>query len=309
MARQITIPSYSYEDTNNPNIKKFVDRKGDWTHYWLVKERKFVPSVTHVLSTGYSKGPRFRMYLESHTKEEIAKVMSERGDEGSRTHMAIRDILKGLRIKLTTRYPSDLANGRQDPLNDNELENLAAWMQWAQDYNPRTLAFEDTFASDIAAGTLDWLGVITVRSGDKNFEKKWWGQDVLILPDWKTSSAIWSEYEAQTAAYLLMIIGSHKFDKFLAAYAGRIFTGVLRLGTLHQCGYQFEPWEERVAVGEHYQRFLAAKRIADRHEPEFKPVIEQIPTQFHRKVAKAKLPKVAKAKPKTKKSVNKKLPL
>lgn len=294
--RITTIPSFSYEDTTNPNIKKFVDRNGDWTHYWLVKEKKFVKAVNHILSIGYNKGPHFRRYLESHTKEEIAKTLQERGDEGTRTHIAIRDLIKGLRITMTTKYPSELSAGRQDPLNDDEWENIESWIAWADDYQPRIITFEETVANEVAAGTLDALMVITVRSGDKVFEKPFWGQDVLLLPDWKSSSSIWSEYEAQTAAYWDMVKKSHKFDKFISAYKGRIFTGVVRLGTAHSCGYQFEVWSQKKTEGEHLERFMAAKVIADRHEPEFKPNVIDIPTQFFIKIPKVKPPKAPRVK-------------
>ena len=284
-----TIPTYTMEDTTHPNVKRFVDRNGDWTHYWLVAEKKFVKAVNHVLSLGYSKGPQFRAYLESHTKEEIAKTLNERGDEGSRTHMAIRDLIKGVRVTMSTKYPTELRGGRMEPLNDDELENIQAWLAWCEKYHPQRIAFEETVAGPDFAGTLDGLFVITVPSGDKVFAKPFWGKEVLLLPDWKSSSAIWSEYEAQTAAYWSMVKNDERFEKFVKAFAGRIFTGVVRLGTLHASGWQFEVWDQKYTEGEHMRRFNAARVIADRHEPEFNPKVEQIPTQFFIRIPKAKV--------------------
>jgi len=290
MGKKITtVPSFTMEETTNPNVMRFVDRHGDWTHYFLVKEQKFVKAVNHVLSLGYSKGPQFRAYLESHTKEEIAKTLNERGDEGSRTHMAIRDLIKGLKITMSTKYPTELRGGRMEALNDDEWENVQAWIEWCERYQPRRIAFEDTIACIDFAGTLDGLFVITVPSGDKVFEKPFWGKDVLLLPDWKSSSAIWSEYEAQTAAYWSMVKHDPRFEKFVKTYAGRIFTGVVRLGTLHASGWQFEVWDQKYTEGEHMRRFEAARVIADRHEPEFNPKVEEIPTQFFIKIPKAKV--------------------
>ncbi len=293
------------EDTSNPNIKRYVDRRGDWTHYWLVKEKRFVKAVNHVLSLGYSKGPQFRIYLETHTQEQIAKTLREKGDEGTRTHMAVRDLIKGVRVTMTTKYPSELVARRQDPLNDDEWDNLMAFERWCARYQPRVIRIEDTVSDGENAGTYDALMVITIPSGDKVFEKPFWGKDVLILLDWKSSAAVWSEYEAQLAKYWKMIkedsYVSRLVKPFIAAYKGRIFSGVVRLGSLHSTGYHFTYFPQNVVEGEHLRRFDAARVIADRYEPEFKPNVESIPTQFFIKIPKAKVVKAPKVKTSTKK--------
>lgn len=287
------------EETSNPNVMRYVDRRGDWTHYWLSREKRFVKAVNHVLTLGYSKGPQFRAYLESHTKEEIAKTLQEKGDEGARTHMAIRDLIRGLRVTMNTKYPSDLHNGRQDTLNDDEWANLMAFERWCARYQPRVAAFEETVTDGEVAGTFDALMVITVPSGDKVFEKPFWGKDVLVLFDWKSSAAVWSEYEAQLAKYWHMIKADRKLAKvvapYLKAFDGRIFSGVVRLGSLHASGYHFVYFDQKHMEGEHLRRFDAAKVIADRHEPEFRPNVEELPFQFFIKIPKAKIAKAVKS--------------
>lgn len=296
MKKTTTIETYSMEDTTNPNIKKYVDRKGDWTHYWLVKEQRFVKAVNHILTLGYSKGPQFRIYLETHTQEQIAKTLREKGDEGTRTHRAIRDLIRGMRITMNTKYPSELNANRQETLNDDEWDNLMAFERWCARYAPRTIAYEESISDGDAAGTMDWLGVITVPSGDKVFEKPFWGKDVVILIDWKSSAAVWTEYESQVAKYWHMAKSDSKVGKkllpYIHGYKGHIFTGILRLGSLHTTGYHFTYFTQKQAEGEHLDRFNAAKVIADRYEPEFKPKVEQLPTQFIIKVPKAKAPKM-----------------
>jgi hypothetical protein len=296
---EATVPSYTYEPTSNKNLMRFCDMKGDWQYYWMVKEKRFVKAVNHVLSLGHAKGPNFMSYISRSTPEEIKKVLDEKGDEGSRTHMAIRDLISGLKVSMSTKYATELKGGRQEILNMDEWDNLMGFRNWCAKYHPRTVANEDTLDNGYSAGTLDYLCVITIPAGDKEFEKWWWGKDVLMLVDWKSSSGIWPEYEAQTAAYWDMVKCSHKYDKFIKAYAGNIFTAVVRLGTRHKSKYEFASWDQKTTEGEHLLRYESARLQAERQEPEFIPDIQNIPIQMFIRVPKAKV--VAKKKVQIKK--------
>jgi hypothetical protein len=298
-----TVKSYSFEDTSDENIKRFVDVDGNWTHYWFVKEQVFVKAVTHILGLGYSKGPRFNQYLLSITKDEQQKVLTEAGDRGSRVHKAIEDLISGVKLTMESKYPSEVS-GRQEVLSMREWKCLMAWVRWATDYNFRVVAHDKTVGSVAHkfAGTLDALGVITVMSGDKVFPKALWGKDVLLLPDWKTSAGIWDEYKAQVASYVEAVLESKKYQEFFSAYP--VFTGIVRIGTKHAKGYEMEVWDLKTSQQVHFKRlFLGAQAIADDREPEFKPEIEEVPTEILIKVPQAKAPaKVTKArKAKTKK--------
>ena len=306
MSKRInTIPTYSFEDTSDENIKRFVDRKGDWTHYWLKREKRFVKAVNHILSLGYNKGPRFRQYLLGTTVEKAAEKLLSSGDEGTRTHRAISDLITGVRITTNTKYPSELNANRQEFLNDEEWDNLMAFERWCGLYQPRAVAIDKTVASydkDGFAGTFDALLIITVPSGDKIFPKELWGKDVLILTDWKSSAGIWYEYESQVAAYWKGIVEKGDYKAFIDAYAGRIFTGIVRLGTRHKSGWEMEIWNQRETERENFYRFNAAQTIANRHEPTFEPDVQQLPTMFQIKVPliKAKDLKVTKVSKKRK---------
>lgn len=280
MAKKVlTVPTYSYEDTSDPNLKRFVDVDGNWTHYWLVKEKRFVKAITHVLGLGYNKGPRFNEYLLSITKDEQQKVLLEAGDRGSRTHKAVQDLISGVRVTMESKYPSDVT-GRQERLSMREWKNLVGWMAFCAVYKPRLVAHEKAIYStkNEYAGTFDAVLVITVPSADKFFPKAVWGKDILFFPDWKTSAGIWDEYKAQTAAYLEGILERGMYVKFLEAYKGRIFTGVVRIGTKHQNGgFEVKMWDEKTTRGRNFKLFLSAKNIADEYEPEFVPDVEQMP--------------------------------
>lgn len=296
-----TIPSYSFEDTTDPNIKRFVDREGNWSHYFLKDEGRYVKAVNHVLSLGYNKGPRFAQYLLTTTPEKAAQKLTAAGDEGTRTHRAITDLIKGMRITMNTKYPSELTHGRQEVLNDEEWTNLDAWIRWCVTYNPRFVGIDMTVRGDDYAGTFDALLVITVPSGDKNFAKEMWGKDALVLIDWKTSSGIWSEYESQLAAYWGGIVRGGLYRDYVKAYKGRIFSAIVRLGTKHKCLYEMEVFTQEQTEKDSWYRFNAAMKIANRYEPEFKPVIEEIQTEYQIRIQKAKIEKPKKIKKETKK--------
>lgn len=296
MKKPLTIPSYSFEDTSDKNIKRFVDRQGNWTHYWLVKEKKFVKAVNHILHLGYNKGIRFQEYLLSVSKEEAKKKLETAGNEGTRTHRSFTDLISGVRITSRTRYPSELNNGRQEPLTDDEWDNLQAFENWCGRYNPRLVDQDQTVATGEFAGTFDTLFVITVPSGDKLFVKEVWGQDILILIDYKSSAGIWDEYEAQLAAYWEAISKGTKYLKFVKAFPGKIYSGILRVGTKHKIGYEFQVWDS-VQTAKNIEPFIAAKIIADKYEPDFKPEIMHQKIDFKIKIPKAKVPKAKKPDP------------
>lgn len=307
-----TIPSYQFEETSDENIKRFVDRYGDWTHYWLKPEARFVKAVNHILNLGFNKGPRFAEYLLSVSKEEAKKKLETAGEEGSRTHSAIRDLIGGMKVTMSSKYLNE-QNGRMEVLTPEEWDNLVAFEVWCKLYQPQIISNEFTVASSILdyAGSPDGLMVITVPSGDKVFDKAFWGKEVLLLPDWKTSSAIRLEYRSQVAAYWEAMVEQKKFAEFVNAFEGRTFTGILRLGTKHKNGgYEMVVWNAHQTT-EGFLTFIAAKKIADTHQPKFEPVIEQAPTMFFIKFPKAKVtaPKKKAAKKPKLKGANKQLPL
>lgn len=273
-------PAYTLEDTSDKNIKRVCDIDGNWTHYFLVKENKYVKSITHTLSIGFNKGVAFRKYLENHSKEEIKKVLEEKGDEGSRTHKAITDLIMGITVDQGRLYPSEVGGGRQEPLSWDEWENLVAFANWCSVYKPRVIASEQTVGDTIiGAGTFDALVVVSVPAGDKCFPKDVHGQDVILLVDWKTSSGIWGEYKAQVAAYW-RLLDSKKYDKYFKGFLpSQQFTGVVRVGTKHKSGWEMEVWgSEQTDIN--FSMFVAARVIADDHEPEYEPSTKTIPVSL-----------------------------
>lgn len=301
---RLTIPSYTFELTSNPDLQRVVDRHGDWRFYFNSKKGKYRPAVNHILGLGYPKSKGFYDYLLSVSKEEAKKKLDMAGEAGTRTHQAIRDLLTGVKVTMQTKYMSE-SNNRQEALSPDEWDNLIAFENWCNTYKPETIDFEKAIESDDCnyAGTFDWFGTILVPEGDKHFDKWLYGERVLILPDWKSSSGVWPEYAAQTSAYMNAIVENKLYAKFVEHYRSqaKLFTGVVRIGTRHKTGFEFVVWDE-IDTLNNFKKFLAAKTISS-EDHAFKEEIVDIPMEFDIRIPMAKLGKVAKS-PKIKKADN-----
>lgn len=289
ISRQIaSMPLYTLEDTSDPNLKRCVDRYGDWTHYYVVDKKKYLPAVNHILGMGYAKGKRFYDYLLSVTKDEANKKLAAAGDEGRRTHLAIRDLIDGLRIKMTTKYPSETRDGRQEVLSPDEWDNLMGFQAFCDKYQPKVVSNEFAVYSLECgyAGSPDALLIVKVPQGDKVFPQSCAGKEVLFLPDWKTSQAIYPEYKAQVAAYHQAMKERGVFRKFENKY--ETFTGIVRIGTRHKSKFEVEVFDAGETKG-NLDLFMSAKAIYQDQEPTWEPDTDTIPTEFFIKMPKAKV--------------------
>lgn len=290
-SHKITLPSHTYEATSNKNICKFVDREGNWTHYWIKSKKLYVPAVTHVIRLGYPKSERFYQYLLSVSPDEAEKRLRTAGEEGARTHDAVRDLISGKRITMETRYYNETKKV-MEPLSPDEWSNLDAFLGWCNHYKPHVLVVEYTVWSEKYrfAGTIDFFGTIDVPDGDKAFAKEVWGTRIPILIDWKTTSGIWDEFELQTAAYRKAFI--EKSMKLLAPhFSENIWTGIVRLGTAHKIGYEMRAWNEAQSEM-NFGLFSSAYNLYIRKAGDvFEPELKQIPVELELKIPHIKLPR------------------
>ncbi len=237
--KTVTIPTFTYVDTDDPNVKRFVDRDGNWTHYWLVKEKQFVKAVNHVLHLGFPKGDGFMEYLKRTTPEEADRKLKTAGEEGARSHDAIKDLAAGHRVTMDIRYRNDLT-GREEKLTADEWDNLQGYVNFCETYKPEKVT--DDFVVYVPgangfAGTGDALYTLLIPEKDKNFPKYTWGKRILALLDWKSSSKLWPEYAQQVSAYDYGLDLQGKFKEIRKYYAKKklYFGGVVRIGTNHKC--------------------------------------------------------------------------
>jgi hypothetical protein len=288
----LTIPSHTYEPTSDKNIFKFVDRDGNWTHYWIKNKKVFVPAVNHIITTGYPKGERFYNYLLNTSPEQAARRLATSGDEGARTHDAIRDLLEGKTVTFGSLYYNELKDEMQ-ALTYEEWQNLQAFARWTDMYKPQQVFHEYTLWSPkfLYAGTLDFVGVIRIPQNDKAFPSEAKGRQVLMLLDWKTSSGIWEDYELQIAAYRQILFERTPKEIPLKFFNNGIWTGIVRLGTQHKTGFEMRVWNDEES-DLNFNLFEAAYRIYKKKGGEvFEPEIENIPIELTIPIPHLSIPK------------------
>lgn len=272
-----TIPSFQNVPTDDPHLFRVVDRNGDWQYYFQDELKRYLPSVNFVIANGFPKGQRFHEWLKNKSAAEADEILRSAGNRGSKVHAAIRDLIAGQEVKLTNRYEND--RGNQELLTPEEWDILLSWFAWTQYFSPELIVQETAIATSKYAGTLDFLGTILLRAG-----QKYWIDDkqvtikedrqVRVLLDWKTSSGIWNEYRLQVSAYAMA----------LDAKVWPEFTGIVRLGTAHKNGgYEMKLWGFDQTLY-HYSLFLDAYRIYKLDNPTWEPDIVHQPTLIKVKI-------------------------
>lgn len=167
---------------------------------------------------------------------------------------------------------------------------MQGFLNFCEDYKPEFIcddrAVYSIYFGGGYAGTADFFGTVLVPEGDKNFPKAAHGRRVLILPDWKTSSALWPEYDLQIAAYVNAFVEMDLYKEFFTEY---LFFGVLlRIGSRHKRGYELKVLDTET-LNYKYKVFLACQTVANDQEPEFEPEIKQIPYQLSYKMKVSKI--------------------
>lgn len=199
------------------------------------------PRVTWILSA-YPKGEGFSRWMGSQSSyEDSQRVMEQAGKRGTHVHVGIEKLIAGEVLSF-------------DDYTEEEWDMLSAFAGWVEKYRPQFVSNEKTVHSERYefAGTLDALCVI---------------DDVLTIIDWKTSSAIYESYWLQTAAYTHAL-----YEMKLLKRNDEVQTAILRLGSKHKCGYEYQThdnWKRD------FEDFLSVQHIFNRENPNLKPVIKE----------------------------------
>lgn len=155
---------------------------------YFLKDGTRVPGTTTVIGRFKDSGGLLQWAFQqgkankSHLYEEANKA----ADIGTCAHSMVE-----MRINGTS--DSDIAKFALDSLADDEARCKAytaydAYVKWSQNFNVQIIAQELQLVSEQHryGGTLDAIGII----GNQ-----------LVLLDWKTSNAVYSDYLVQLAAY------------------------------------------------------------------------------------------------------------
>ena len=269
--------SYQLEPTFNPDLKRVVDIHGDWRFYYHSPSGRYLRAVNAILEEGYAKGPRFYAYLKTHSAEEIDRILSRAGDRGDAVHQFITMIFSHPKMP-NRQTPVAEDNGSLRLLTHDEWEAVLAFETFWKSHSPTLVDYEQSVANlNLGyAGTYDARLKITTPCGnDKCHCKRFIGK--LGLFDWKTGGGIYSNYGAQLAAYWKTTSAD--------------YTAILRLGTKHRVGYEFQIYNRRES-NKHFREFKAALQIANAEHKPFDPKKEiyEIPETLNLTINRAQKP-------------------
>ncbi len=262
------IKTYTLQNTQNPDLFRVVDRKGDWNHYWFKPKNQYLRSVNFVLNVGYAKGDRFIKWVKGKSEEEANKILKETGERGDRIHQFVDKVFyfQGKADRYTTVLAED--NLTEVKLSDDEWDAILAFQEFWKRHNVSLIASEFPIYNlkYSYAGTLDLIVRLNKDCGVKSCGCKDFIGKIGSL-DIKTGGGIYSSYGAQLAAYAMgqnfkQLLGTNKIG----------YTAVLRIGTNHKNtgGYEFEPYNSK-ETKIHFAEFLAALTICDAEYKPFNP--------------------------------------
>jgi len=220
-------------------------------------EYQFVPSSTWIAGY-YPKGIGFYKWLAQKGWDEAEAIKQAAGDKGSKVHQAIDVLLNGKIVKITDKFLNP-TTGQEEELTLEEYETILSFVEWWKERKPAIIAKEFVVFNEKEgyAGTVDCLA----RIGDK-----------VYLIDYKTSQAIWPEYELQVSSY------KHALNP--QDFVGLGETEEINLMIL-QLGYKRNKnaWKES-EIEDKFELFLHAKAIWANENGDEKPKQKDYPLEI-----------------------------
>lgn len=264
---------YTLEMTDNPDLKRVVDRQGNWREYYHVPTKAFLRGVTTILDEAYPKGKGFMNYLLSVSPEEAKERLETAGERGDQIHQMITQLLvTGHAHRGMTVLGED--DKTEVGIDDDKWGSLLSFAEFWNRHDAELIAQNRSVCNITLgyAGTLD--AVVRLK---KACPVKVCPCDELVgligLYDWKSSGAIYDSYGAQVAAYYNADYKDTPID----------YTAILRVGTNHKTtgGYQLEAYNH-TETGDHMREFVAAKFLAGVNYKPFDPMAleEEIPEKI-----------------------------
>lgn len=191
---------------------------------------KGVPSVTWI-SQSYPKGIAFYKWLADKGWDEAEALKSAAGTKGSKVHLAIGDIIKGVEVRIDSKYLNK-ETGQLEELTLEECDCILSFKKWFDLVKPKVIALETVVFSDQHnyAGTVDFICEID-------------GETWII--DFKTGQYIWPEYELQVSAYKRTIENAENHFTEIKDVSN-IRTAILQVGyKRNKDGYKFTELEDK----------------------------------------------------------------
>lgn len=192
---------------------------------------KAVPSTTWQASF-VPKGIAYFKWLANKGWDEAEAYKNERGGIGYKVHKGIESLLLGNELKMDDELPNH--DGNMEPIILDEWECLMSFDQWFKEVKPKPIESELVVFNDEYdyAGTTDLLCEIDGK---------------IVLVDYKISSSIWANYEAQVSAYRKALEGQYDISE----------CGILQLNYKYN---KHKKWKY-TAVDYDFDLYLAAQKF------------------------------------------------
>ncbi len=200
----------------------------------------YYPSVTWITSY-YPKGKRYAQWLANHGWESAQAIMMERGDNGTKVHYAVGQLLTTGEVSMKDRFPN--RDGELEEITVEEYtdtKNFADWLNSLDSF--QVLVSEGTYFNEMNkyAGTID---IIARVNGE------------LYIIDLKTSPNLYPSYSLQVSAYGEMDIPIEKLGITQKEWDNRKLA-ILQVGyNRNKRGYKFTEVENQ------FDLFLDTKSI------------------------------------------------
>jgi len=266
--KQSELPQDAIAPLTSPNLTsgRVIRHDGADEKRFYEVDGEYYPSATTILDA-YPMAYGLRDFLQSNTKAEAEQKKNDAAIQGSKIHHTIELLLSG-RVVLPEGITDEqiaflglverkLVRHCQEPFSEREDEMLKGFMQFWTDYKVK-LDFSEMIVYSKKykfAGTLDFMGEVTIPATKKEKEKK-----VNILLDWKTGKGLYPEYDLQVAAYL-------HAHKEMNKDRRKFQIGLLHLG-VNKAGYRFKLIEN---PAKKFKEFLIIKSVWDIVNPDAQP--------------------------------------
>lgn len=278
---------------HNPDNKQinFLDER-----FYTADGINFYPSVTTVLGV-YPKGYGFNKWLKENG-ENADDILEKAGEEGSKVHDAIDQMIKGHEVRWThtfvdtlqiqtvesgARFIDDCANGLQSKYykeiqyyNADEWRMILKFVEFCEKWEPVFIANEFNIISDTMriGGTLD---IVCDIAGER------W------LIDVKTSNYIHKTHELQLAVYAKMFNEKNpdmKIDRVGIMWLKAQTRGEDKKGKVIQgAGWQLKEFDRHYE--DSYKLFRHIRAIWDEENPDYRPKNMIFPDRASIKLLKA----------------------
>lgn len=327
-----TLPSYTYQATDDPHLFRVVDRNGDWLFYYNDEFQIYAPAVNAIIHGGFPTADGLIEWFKSLTKEEIEKISKGAKERGSRVHEAIRDMINGVEITPQWLYASENNDDKLTPLTHDEWDALTSWVKWAEKHQPRVYRHETSILVFIYehiktgkkivgrdyvkltpaqrkqyvvwghyAGTIDFDGDILVfEKVDLTEEEKVQIKADAKLIGEKPSMKRTKEVAVRREALLDWKFASGIRDEMKVQTSmyerSRVrpadVTGIVRVGTAHTDGYEMKCWDQEETT-KHFESAIASMvNYRLTHKPFDPGCIREIPQLLAVKIPLIEVPVV-----------------